>query len=136
MTIVVDASVALKWVLDNEDGSSRAISLIETESLIAPDLWLIECANVLVMKARRGLITAEGARAALASIEATPVRIVPTRAHIAAAQAIAFELNKSAYDSLYLAIAVSERATMVTADAAFFRAASATAAYAPHIRML
>jgi predicted nucleic acid-binding protein len=136
MTVVVDASVALKWVLDNEDGSSRAIDLIETESLIAPDLWLIECTNVLVMKVRRGLITAEEARAALASIEATPVRIVPARAHVAAAQAIALELNKGAYDSLYLAVAVSERATMVTADAAFFRAASAVAAYAPYIRML
>jgi len=136
MMVVVDASVALKWVLDNEDGSSRAIDLIETESLIAPDLWLVECANVLVMKARRGLISVEEAVEALASIEAAPVRIVPNRPHVAPAQAIALALNKSAYDSLYLAIAVSERATMVTADAAFFRAASAVAAYAPHIRML
>jgi predicted nucleic acid-binding protein len=135
VTIVIDASAALKWVLD-EEGSDRAITLIENDLLIAPDLWLIECANVLAMKARRGFLTDEGAIKGLAVIETVPVRIVPTRDHVRAAHAIAIELKKSAYDSLYLALALSEHATMVTADAAFFRAASTVASYAPHIRML
>ena len=135
MTTVIDASAALKWVLD-EEGSDRAIALIESDVLIAPDLWLIECANVLAMKARRDFLTDEGAVKGLAVIETVPVRIVPTRDHVGAAHAIALGLKKSAYDSLYLALALSERAVMVTADAAFFRAASAIAAYAPHIRML
>ena len=135
MTVVVDASVVLKWVLD-EDGAERARALAASEIMVVPDLWLIECSNVLAMKVRRGQITASDSIQALDVIASAPVRIVPTRGLVALAHSLALELNKSAYDCLYLAIAVSERATMVTADAAFFRAASAVAAYAPHVRML
>lgn len=135
MTIVVDASVALKWVLE-EEGSDQARAVAASEIMVAPDLWLIECSNVLTTKVRRGQITAVGSSQALDVLVSAPVRIMPTRGLIGLAHGLALELNKSAYDCLYLAVAVSERATMVTADAAFFRAASAVATYAPHIRML
>ena len=135
MTVVVDASVALKWVLE-EDGAERARALAASEIMVVPDLWLIECSNVLAMKVRRGQITAADSVLALDVIISAPVRIVPTRGLAGLAHGLALELNRSAYDCLYLAIAVSERTTMVTADAAFFRVASAVAPYAPHIRML
>ncbi|MBW8858440.1 MAG: type II toxin-antitoxin system VapC family toxin [Caulobacter sp.] len=135
MTIVIDASVALKWVLE-EEGSDQARAVAASEIMVAPDLWLIECSNVLTTKVRRGQITAVGSSQALDVLVSAPVRIMPTRGLIGLAHGLALELNKSAYDCLYLAVAVSERATMVTADAAFFRAASAVATYAPHIRML
>jgi predicted nucleic acid-binding protein len=45
LTVVIDASVAIKWVLE-EPGSEQAISL-QDEELIAPALWLIEAANAL-----------------------------------------------------------------------------------------
>ena len=135
MTVVVDASVALKWVLEEED-SERARVLAATEVMVAPDLWLIECANVLTMRVRRGQIAADVAAQAVDLIASAPVRIVPTRAHVPTAHALSVILKQSAYDSLYLALALQERAVMVTADAAFFRAASAVAAYAPFIRML
>lgn len=73
MTLMIDASVALKWVL-SEDGTDRARSLLLSEALEAPDLMWIECANVLWVKARRGQIIAEDARAAYAAIAATPIR--------------------------------------------------------------
>lgn len=135
MTVVVDASVALKWVLQ-EEGDDRARALAAFETMIAPDLWLIECANVLTLRVRRGQIAADVAAQAVDFIASAPVRIVPTRGHVPTAHALSVALKQSAYDSLYLALALSERAVMVTADAAFFRAASAVAAYAPHIRML
>jgi predicted nucleic acid-binding protein len=44
--LVVDASVALKWVLD-EPGDREARAIIETgEALIAPELIVAEVANV------------------------------------------------------------------------------------------
>ena len=46
MTVVVDASVALKWVIE-EDGSEAAQALVVRHPLAAPDLLMIECANVL-----------------------------------------------------------------------------------------
>jgi predicted nucleic acid-binding protein len=135
VTVVVDASVALKWVLEEED-SDRARALAATEVMVAPDLWLIECANVLTMRVRRGKIAADVATQAVDLIASAPVRIVPTRAYVPTAHALSVILKQSAYDSLYLALALQERAVMVTADAAFFRAASAVATYAPFIRML
>jgi predicted nucleic acid-binding protein len=49
---VVDASVALKWVID-EDGSEAAGALLLEEPLAAPDLLMVECANVLWTRGAR-----------------------------------------------------------------------------------
>ena len=135
MTVVVDASVAIKWVLA-EDGSEAAKRLVANEVLAAPDLLFVECANVLRTKTRKGEISVELAREALAVIDAVPIRSIAGRPHVAAAHAIALELDRSAYDSLYLAVALFERATLVTADAKFAAAASAHPVYGSAIRLL
>lgn len=135
MAIVVDASVALKWVIE-EEGSDAARSLIESDELAAPDLLFIECANVLWAKVRRKQIQRPDAMAAFAAIEAAPISSVPSRAHAASAQAIAFELDQTAHDSLYLAMALAERATLITADEAFGRAALAHPVYRNAVRLL
>jgi predicted nucleic acid-binding protein len=135
VTIVVDASIALKWVIE-EDDSPAARDLLSNETLIAPDLLLIECANVLWVKARRSQLTREAATLALAAIDSVPIRIAFARDHVSAAQTIAFELGQSAYDSLYLALAFAERATLVTADEAFAKAALAHPVYRGSLRHL
>ena len=135
MTLIIDASVVLKWVLA-EDGSDTARALLADEVLAAPELLFIECANVLWVKARRGVLSADNAKMALAAIEATPVRIIPVHQHAAAAQSIAFDLDQTPYDCLYLAAALSERAILVSADAAFVKAASAHPVYRNSVRLL
>lgn len=135
MALVVDASVAIKWVID-EEGSDRAHALIGEDSIVAPHLLVIECANVLRTKVRKGVLTRALAVEALEWLAAVPARTVPDRDFAMRAHSIAVELDRSAYDSLYLAVALHERATLVTADGKFARAAASNAAAAPHVRLL
>ena len=58
---VVDASVAVKWVVDEADsGPARSMADARLE---APDLLLVECANILWKKAGIGDLTRQQAAA-------------------------------------------------------------------------
>jgi len=60
--LVIDASVGLKWALDEPDsGLAEALVRLEPE-LLVPDFWLNEATNVLWLKARRKLMTPDAAR--------------------------------------------------------------------------
>jgi predicted nucleic acid-binding protein len=135
MTVIVDASVAVKWLV-REEGSESAKRLIANEILAAPDLLFIECANVLRTKLRRGDLTRDFTMEAFAILEAVPIRGISIKPHVATAHAIAMELDRSAYDALYLAVALAERAQVITADARFARAALAHPVYASSVRLL
>ena len=112
--LVIDASVAVKWVVAEPD-SDRAELLLD-HGLVAPDLLFAECANVLWKKVRRGELTQAEADIAAQTLEAADLAVVPTRGYVAIATSMAVELDHPAYDAVYLAVAEAANLRVVTAD--------------------
>lgn len=117
MIIVIDASVALKWVLD-ETGTEAALAL-RNEDLIAPALWLIEAGNALWRGVRVGQITDDEAAVRLSELLEAPVASVPIELHLERALQLAMGIGHPIYDCLYLALALHHDTYVVTADRRF-----------------
>ena len=134
MTIVIDASVALKWVLD-EPGRDAADALLD-EELIAPALWLVEAANALWRRSQRGEISADQARARLLELHTAPVTTTQVVDDLVVAADLAHELGHPVYDCLYLALALREATYVVTADRRFHAAVQRAPALREAVRLL
>lgn len=131
---VVDASVAVKWVVD-EVGSEEAAAL-HGDELRAPDWILAECTNVLWAKSRRRQLTPDEAARRLSLLLEAPLLLSPSRALLDRALALAEELAHPVYDCLYLALALDCRCPLVTADERFVAAVRASGPYGAEIRSL
>jgi predicted nucleic acid-binding protein len=119
VTLVVDASVGLKWVV-MEPGSEMAVALIEGRQLLVPDLFWIETANGLAAKVRRDELSRAAAQDAWHDLLHAPITARPTTPDIVtAALALAQDLRHPVYDCLYLSLAIVEHCPMVTADRRF-----------------
>lgn len=133
---MVDASVALKWVLD-EDGSAAAAGLLDGRGLSAPPLLATEVANALWVAARRGQITGDEAADALDLILRAPFQPLPSGLELPRrALELARLLDHSVYDCTYLALAVALERPVVTADRRFAAAAGRSAEAAPFVQLL
>jgi predicted nucleic acid-binding protein len=123
VTLVVDASVALKWVLEEPD-SNLAQSLAEgEEALLVPDFWLNEATNVCWLQVRKRKWSADEAREGLALLRALvqPTATGDLDLHDIALD-IGLTINHSTYDTLYVAFAVAMGARgVVVADGPFMR---------------
>jgi predicted nucleic acid-binding protein len=113
--VVLDASVAVKWVLA-EDGSEAAVALRGQHTFIAPELLLVETANILWRKARQQELTPDEARVAHAVLLAADIAIRPMRSLMATAMRFALALEHPVYDCAYLGLAAAEGVPLVTAD--------------------
>jgi predicted nucleic acid-binding protein len=120
ITLVIDASIAVKWVVE-EDGTPQALALRQRAKLIAPELLVAECANILWKKVRRRELSKDEAVLASRLLQAAEIELQPTRSLLEPATRIAIELDHPAYDCLYIALAVANGCQFVTADESFVR---------------
>ena len=115
MKLIVDASVAVKWLF-TEEGSAVSRQLLAHRIVrYAPDFILIEAANVIWKKARRKETV--GPQAYLEELARLSDAIVlcPSADLVAHASAIALEIDHPVYDCLYLACAEVEGARIRSA---------------------
>jgi len=123
---VVDASVAVKWFVP-EIHSEHALRLLRKRfDLQAPELIQAEFGNILWKKCRAGELDGTIAGEILGSFKRSPLVVHPHGALLKLAWEIALKHRQTFYDSLYLALAMTEKARMVTADRKFYEAFAGT----------
>ncbi len=122
MTTIIDASVALKWVCD-EEGSDRAAALLDGRPLAAPSFWLVEAANALWRREQRGELALAEAEERIDELRRAPVEAVDAQELTTAALKLASALKHPVYDCLYLEAGIRTGGRVVTADCRFYAVA-------------
>jgi len=131
--IVADASVVLKWQLDDEDCIPQATALRDdfyargAVSVIAPHLLVYEVVNGIATATRQKRIAPEKAIEALGNLialgvqlkEVEPLRILEA----------SLRYNLAAYDAAYLALAEAEKCDLWTGDRSFYQAVKGEVAW-------
>lgn len=126
MRYVIDASVAVKWLLP-EDYTQAAESLLaEGISLSAPDLLFSEVGNVMWKRVRGKEMTPDAGHEALSRLLEIDILVTPAGLLLEKAFQLACAYQRTVHDSLYVTLAVEENATLVTADKRFYNATRRT----------
>jgi predicted nucleic acid-binding protein len=113
--LVIDASIAIKWVVE-EDGTELALALRQHARLVAPDLIIPECSNILWKKVQRKELSKDEALIAARLLQSAEMELIPARALMESATRLAIALDHPAYDCIYQALAVEMGCRFVTAD--------------------
>ncbi len=133
--IVVDASVAAKWFFP-EDGAAAALRLLDgRRRLLAPDLIQAEFGSIVWKRHRSGVLRAEEAIDLVQQFIVMPLEIFETGPLLPTAMELALSTQRTVYDCLYLALALSHDARVVTADERFVNALS-DGPLSRHLRLL
>jgi predicted nucleic acid-binding protein len=133
--IIVDASVAVKWVV-SEVGSAEAVALLGQKRLGAPAHWLSEASNALWAKVMRGQLTPDEARGQAADLAEAPMAPLALPGLLPAAMRVALELQHPIYDCFYVSASMQKDTHVVTADRRFFEKVAAHPTLAQRVRLL
>ncbi len=123
--IVVDASVAVKWLIE-EPGSAAAAAVLESDRgvLFAPDLVSVEVAGALSRRVRDGRFSPEDARAGYDKwsllLDQESLTLKRTDEFLTRAFEIALEAKHALPDCVYLACAELLGVPVLTADHAMY----------------
>jgi predicted nucleic acid-binding protein len=116
VTLVIDASVAIKWVMP-EQGADRAAALrAQPDELIAPTLIAAEIGSVMRRRAAAEELTTREALDAAEIATALISRMIPIPELASRALELAIQLRHPIYDCFYLALAERENVPLISAD--------------------
>lgn len=131
MKCVLDASVALSWLLEDAGaGQAYAVAVFNalkraSSQAHVPATWSLEIANVVARSEAKGLLTAQRSQVFLSAMAASPIvtdaETVP-RALVQTLQ-LARLYGLSAYDASYLELAMRLQLPMATLDTTLIKAA-------------
>jgi predicted nucleic acid-binding protein len=124
--VVIDASFVLRFVLHTAAPRPhpRGLGLLKDAELMVPALWNAEIANALVQAERRGAATPAKVGAALAAITALSVSVDAHPVDVDRNVELARAYGLSAYDALYMELALRRKAAIATYDEGMAAAAA------------
>jgi predicted nucleic acid-binding protein len=130
--IVVDANVAIKWVVEQPHFERAREIIAQGTDLIVPAMFVAEVTNALWGYVRARQITLEQAQAGLRSIF-EQISLIEQDADLAGeALSIGSALNHAPYDCFYLVLAMRRTAPLVTVDRRFINKLAGTR-YESHV---
>jgi predicted nucleic acid-binding protein len=133
---VVDASVVIKWLIPEVDSAAARRLLDKDHSYFAPDLLFAELANITWKKVRSGHLTPEQGERLTSDLGNIAVETIPCRALARDAYSLALATARTAYDSLYIALAIRLDTQFITADERLANALSSMPTLSSHIAAL
>ena len=122
--IIVDASIASKWVLKGEMYEKQSFLVLknhinEIEKITVPDLIFLEIANVLSTKSKLSWNETENSLKVIFKANLDTYRVKPKE--ILTSAELAKKYQTSVYDMLYAVIAKNTGSILITADENFIQ---------------
>ncbi|MGQ0656394.1 MAG: type II toxin-antitoxin system VapC family toxin [Betaproteobacteria bacterium] len=118
MALVLDASIAVAWVVPSQKNAYAARIRVRArrEPFHVPEIFTAEVANVLVTLQRRRILSEEAASAATDILGRLDPVVHSSRHGVQELRALALRFGLSAYDAAYLALAIELRLPMACGD--------------------
>jgi predicted nucleic acid-binding protein len=117
---VIDASVALAWCFADElsEDADVALGRLEHEAAVAPAIWALEVANGLRTAERRGRLDLADLSRVRDLLLSLPVEVVAVDLRLALGEVteLARDLDLTAYDAAYVALAARRGLALATVD--------------------
>ena len=124
---VLDCSVTMAWVFDDEDDPYAASvrDRLDADMALVPSIWPLEVGNSLVVAERRKRVSRAEALRFLGILRQLPIDVdaTPTLASVDGALQIAHQTGLSVYDAAYLELSATHGLSLATLDVALVRAA-------------
>ena len=120
-SFVIDASVAIKWYLDDEDFVDVARSVLHDATarrirLQAPGHFHFEVANAILSAVNSGRVTHELGQRSIDNLLSLPINVTSDRNLIMNAYAYARQFECTLYDAAYVALADATHWPLIHAD--------------------
>jgi predicted nucleic acid-binding protein len=125
MRVVLDASVAAKWLVPEPDTEKARRVLVDWKEgrieLVAPSVLLVEVASVLWKKVKKNELHSGDAAGLFREFRHLGLPLVAIEGLIFHALDFSFFYKHPVYDCIYVALAVRERCSLLTADEELFQ---------------
>ena len=129
MPFILDCSVALTWVMPDED-NDHADTLLDrllSDSAVVPELWPLEVSNVLLVAQRRKRIEEDEITRAIGALRTLPIEVDFKTHEYAFGDTLEYALKfgLTIYDAAYLELSLRRNLPLATLDKGLIKACTA-----------